>query len=70
MGTRGSSLGVKRSELKADQSPLSSAEVKERLELYLHSPDKPSWGGAHLKHRDNFTFTFGPSEMANIVADP
>jgi len=23
-----------------------------------HSPNTPSWRGAQLKHRDNFTFTF------------
>jgi hypothetical protein len=28
------------------------------VELYLHSPSTPSWRGAQLKHRDNFTFTF------------
>jgi hypothetical protein len=28
------------------------------VELYLHSPNVPSWHGAQLKHRDNFTFTF------------
>jgi hypothetical protein len=39
-----------------DHSPSSSAEVKE---LYLHSPNTPSWRGAQLgEHRDNFTFTF------------
>jgi hypothetical protein len=27
------------------------------VELYLHSPNKPSWRGALLKHTD-FTFTF------------
>jgi hypothetical protein len=26
------------------------------VELYLHSPNTPSWRGAQLKHRDNFTF--------------
>jgi len=26
------------------------------MELYLHFPDMPSWGGAYLKHRENFTF--------------
>jgi hypothetical protein len=26
--------------------------------LYFHSPNTPSWRGAQLKHRDNFTFTF------------
>jgi hypothetical protein len=28
------------------------------VELYLHSRNTPSWRGAQLKHRDNFTFTF------------
>jgi hypothetical protein len=28
------------------------------VELYLHSLNTPSWRGAQLKHRDNFTFTF------------
>jgi len=30
------------------------------VELYLHSPNTPSWSGAQLKrkHKDNFTFTF------------
>jgi hypothetical protein len=37
--------------------PPYSAEVKEWVELYLHSPNTPSWRGAQLKHRDNFTFT-------------
>jgi len=26
------------------------------VELYLQSPNTPSWCGAQLKHRDNFTF--------------
>jgi hypothetical protein len=33
---------------KADYSPLSSAEVKEWAELYLHSPNTSSWRGAWL----------------------
>jgi hypothetical protein len=52
------SMGVKRPGREADHSPPSSAEVKERVELYLHYPNTPSWRGAQLKHRDNFTFTF------------
>jgi hypothetical protein len=32
--------------------------VKEWVELYLRFPTTPSWRGAQLKHRDNFTFTF------------
>jgi len=26
------------------------------VELYLHSTNMPSWRGAQLQHRDNFTF--------------
>jgi hypothetical protein len=40
------SLGVKRPGREADRSPPSSAEVKECAELYLHSPNTPSWHGA------------------------
>jgi hypothetical protein len=49
-------MGVKRPGRETDHSPPSSAEVKEWVELYLHSPNMPSWRGAQLKHRDNFTF--------------
>jgi len=54
------SLEVKWLKREADHSPPTSAEVKECMELYLHSPDTPSWHGAQLKkkHRDNFTFIF------------
>jgi hypothetical protein len=45
-----------RSGCEADHSPPSSAEVKEWMELYLHSPNGPSWRGAQGEHRDNFTF--------------
>jgi hypothetical protein len=50
-------LGVKWPGREADHSLPSSAEVKKWVELYLHSPTTPSWCGAWLKHRDNFTFT-------------
>jgi len=43
------SLGVKRLGREADHSPPSSAEVKELMELHLHSPNTPSWRCAHLK---------------------
>jgi hypothetical protein len=33
----------------ADHSPPSSAEVKEWVELYLHSPNTPSWRVAQLR---------------------
>jgi hypothetical protein len=39
------SLGVKRPGREADHSPPSSAEVKEGVELYLHSPNTSSWSG-------------------------
>jgi hypothetical protein len=51
------SMGIQRPDREADHSPPSSAEVKEWVELYLDSPNTPSWRGAQLKHRDNFTFT-------------
>jgi hypothetical protein len=40
--TRALSLGVKRPGREADHSPPSSAEVKEYVELYLHSPNTTS----------------------------
>jgi hypothetical protein len=46
MGTRGTSLGIKRPGREADHSPPSSAKVKECVELHLHSPNTPSWRGA------------------------
>ena len=42
MGT-GSFPGVKRPWRGVDHPPQSSAEVKERVELYLYSPSGPSW---------------------------
>jgi hypothetical protein len=42
------SLGVKRPGREADHSPSSSAEVKECVELYLHSPNTSSWRAAQL----------------------
>jgi hypothetical protein len=40
------SLGVKRLGSEADHSPPFSAETKEWVELYIHSPNTPSWRGA------------------------
>jgi hypothetical protein len=40
-------LGVKQPVHEADPSPPSSAKVKECMELYIHSPNMPSWHGAH-----------------------
>jgi hypothetical protein len=41
--------GVKRPGCEADHSPSSTAEVKECVELYLHSPNTSSRRGAQLK---------------------
>jgi hypothetical protein len=46
VGTGGSFPGVKRLGRKADQSPPSSAVVKECVEVYLHSPSTSSWRDA------------------------
>jgi len=42
------SLGVKRLGREADHSPPSSAEVKEWVEIYLHSLNTPSCRGAYF----------------------
>jgi hypothetical protein len=43
------SLGVIRPGRESDHSPPFSAEFKECVELYLHSPNTPAWRGAQLK---------------------
>jgi hypothetical protein len=50
MGT-GSYPGVKRPGRGVDHPPTSSAEIKERVELYIYYTSGPSW------HRVNFTFS-------------
>ena len=42
MGT-GTFSGVKRPRRSVDHSPTSSAEIKERVELYHYSPSGPTW---------------------------
>jgi len=42
-------LWIKRPGREADHSPPPNAEVKECVELYLHSPNTPPWRGAELK---------------------
>jgi hypothetical protein len=49
------SLGVKRPGREADHSPPSSAEVKECVDLYIHSPNTPSWRGAQFKKNTGTT---------------
>jgi uncharacterized membrane protein YqjE len=36
------------------------------VELYLHSPNTPSWHGAQLKHRDNFTFYLVQADIHKV----
>jgi hypothetical protein len=54
---RALSLGVKQPEREVDHSPSSSAQVKECCGAVPPLPNTPSWHGAQLQHRDNFTFT-------------
>jgi hypothetical protein len=49
MDTRGSFHGAKQPGREVDYSLPSSAEVKECVELYLHSPNTPSWRGAQFR---------------------
>jgi hypothetical protein len=65
MGTRGSFPGGKVTGTWSCHSPPSSAEVKEWVEPYFHSPNTPSWRGAQLKHRDNFTFYHNTTRRHN-----
>jgi hypothetical protein len=58
------SLGVKRPCRESDHS---SPYVKECVEMYFHSSNTPSWRGAQMKHRDNFTFTLPPCPSAVIA---
>jgi hypothetical protein len=54
----------------ADHSPPSSAEVKEWVELYLHSPNTPSWHGAQLWGAQGqlcFTFTFTSGLRPTVI---
>jgi hypothetical protein len=52
------SLGVKWPGRKVDPSHPSSAEVKECVELYLHSPSTSSWGDAQLSIGTNLSLPF------------
>jgi hypothetical protein len=52
------SPGIKRPGREADHSPPSSAEAKDWVELYLHSPNTPSWRGVRLKKVQGRPFIF------------
>jgi hypothetical protein len=64
------SLGLKQPGREADHSPPSSAEIKECVELYLHSPIRLHGVVLSLKkkHSDNFTFT--PTGKEPLVVKP
>jgi hypothetical protein len=57
------SLGVKRPEREADRSPPSSAEVKECVELYLHSPIRLHGVVLSLKRSTETTLPLKHSEF-------
>jgi hypothetical protein len=42
----------------ADHSPPSSAEVKEWVELYLHSPSMPSWHDTQLGGAQGYLYLY------------
>jgi hypothetical protein len=48
-----------------DHSPPSSAEVKEWVELYLHSLNTPSWRGAQLGGADGILPTVFPMHYSH-----
>jgi hypothetical protein len=61
------SMGVKWPGRESDHSPPSSAKVKGCVQLYLHSPDTPSWRRAQLKRRDNLTLHLSYLTITSIV---
>jgi hypothetical protein len=58
MGTRGSYSGGKAAGAWSWTLTSIYCRSQECVELYLQSPNTPSWCGGRLKHRENFTFTF------------
>jgi hypothetical protein len=64
MGIRDSFVGVKRPGRDADHSPPSIAEVKNAWS-YTFTPQYVFMVWCLVKHRDNFTFIFIPSQMKN-----
>jgi hypothetical protein len=52
----------------ADHSPPSSAEVKEWVDLYLHSPHRPLWRGAQGEHRNIISISISISSNEDLLA--
>jgi hypothetical protein len=62
------SLGIKWPRREADHCPPSSAEIKEWVELYLHSLNRLHGVVLSLeKHRDKFTFTTRGQQRFQLV---
>jgi len=59
-------LGVKRPGREADHSPLSGTDVKECVELYLHSSNTPLWRGDQFKKGTGTTLPLPLSVMTGI----
>jgi hypothetical protein len=64
MGTRGSFPGIKRPGREADHSHPSSAEVKEYVELYLHSPIRLHGVVLSLKKKSTWTALPSPYQTS------
>jgi hypothetical protein len=62
------SLRVKLPGREADHSPPSSAEVKEWVEVYLHSPSTPSWCCAQSTGT-TLPFTFHPTTPWRLIGE-
>jgi hypothetical protein len=60
------SLGVEQLGREADHSPPSNAEVKDCVELYLHSPHTPSWRGAQFKQSTETTLPLLLSLLSDL----
>jgi hypothetical protein len=67
------SLGVKRPGHEAHHSPPPTAKVKERVELYLYSPNTLSWGGAQLIFKGTVSYDdsqrTSESDIATVVCN-
>jgi hypothetical protein len=50
-----------------DHSPPSSAEVKEWVELYLHSPNTPSWFCAQLGGAQGQLYLYNENFICSIL---
>jgi hypothetical protein len=68
VGTTGSFAGVKRPGRKPDYSLPSSTEVKEWVELYIHSSNTPSCRGAYLSTETTLLFLL--LSVSTVLEEP